>query len=68
MRLFGDVRVVTCFPGFTVSSGVKCGAQNPDEACKMARVAFEDVIVEPDNVAEDSWQRLHSHHDVWCGG
>merc|ERR1711862_224762 len=27
---------------------------NPDEACKMARTAFEDAIAELDNVAEDS--------------
>merc|ERR1712014_382453 len=26
----------------------------PDEACKMARTAFEDAIAELDNVAEDS--------------
>merc|ERR1711972_1316700 len=26
---------------------------NPDEACKMARTAFEDAIAELDNVAED---------------
>merc|ERR1711953_784115 len=26
--------------------------QNPDEACKMARTAFEDAIAELDNVAE----------------
>merc|ERR1712012_78185 len=30
--------------------------QNPDEACKMARVAFEDAIAELDNVAEDSYK------------
>merc|ERR1712139_466783 len=29
---------------------------NPDEACKMARTAFEDVIAELDNVAEDSYK------------
>merc|ERR1711920_870324 len=28
---------------------------NPDEACKMARTAFEDAIAELDNVAEDSY-------------
>ena len=28
--------------------------QIPDEACRMARVAFKDVIVEPDKVAKDS--------------
>merc|ERR1711862_502360 len=27
--------------------------QNPDEACKMARTAFEDAIAELDNVSED---------------
>jgi len=30
--------------------------QNPDEACKMARTAFEDAIAELDNVAEDSYK------------
>merc|ERR1712224_1138600 len=30
--------------------------QNPDEACKMARQAFEDAIAELDNVAEDSYK------------
>eukprot|EP00450_Noctiluca_scintillans_P000405 CAMPEP_0194503338 /NCGR_PEP_ID=MMETSP0253-20130528/28329_1 /TAXON_ID=2966 /ORGANISM="Noctiluca scintillans" /LENGTH=241 /DNA_ID=CAMNT_0039345615 /DNA_START=48 /DNA_END=773 /DNA_ORIENTATION=+ len=30
--------------------------QNPDEACKMARVAFEDAISELDDVAEDSYK------------
>merc|ERR1740121_2837843 len=30
--------------------------QNPDEACKMARLAFEDAIAELDNVAEDSYK------------
>merc|ERR1712007_145940 len=30
--------------------------QNPDEACKMARSAFEDAIAELDNVAEDSYK------------
>merc|ERR1712228_952767 len=29
---------------------------NPDEACKMARTAFEDAIAELDNVAEDSYR------------
>merc|ERR1712007_66633 len=29
---------------------------NPDEACKMARPAFEDAIAELDNVAEDSYK------------
>merc|ERR1712194_828256 len=29
---------------------------NPDEACKMARTAFEDAILELDNVAEDSYK------------
>merc|ERR1712207_97366 len=30
--------------------------QNPDEACKMARTAFEDAIAELGNVAEDSYK------------
>merc|ERR1712139_761750 len=30
--------------------------QNPDEACKMARTAFEDAIAELDNVQEDSYR------------
>merc|ERR1712119_168043 len=30
--------------------------QNPDEACKMARTAFEDAIAELDNVAQDSYK------------
>merc|ERR1712050_13051 len=30
--------------------------QNQDEACKMARTAFEDAIAELDNVAEDSYK------------
>merc|ERR1712190_93459 len=30
--------------------------QKPDEACKMARVAFEEAIAELDNVAEDSYK------------
>jgi len=29
---------------------------NPDEACKMARVAFEDAIAELDNVTEESYK------------
>merc|ERR1719446_1367343 len=29
---------------------------NPDEACKMARTAFEDAIAELDNVGEDSYK------------
>merc|ERR1711915_401449 len=29
---------------------------NPEEACKMARTAFEDSIAELDNVAEDSYK------------
>jgi len=29
---------------------------NPEEACKMARTAFEDAIAELDNVAEDSYK------------
>ena len=28
--------------------------QNPHEACKMARVAFEDAIADPDNEVEES--------------
>merc|ERR1712113_1266081 len=30
--------------------------QNMDEACKMARTAFEDAIAELDNVQEDSYK------------
>merc|ERR1711976_871011 len=30
--------------------------QKPDDACKMARQAFEDAIAELDNVAEDSYK------------
>merc|ERR1712032_93688 len=30
--------------------------QNPDDACKMARTAFEEAIAELDNVAEDSYK------------
>merc|ERR1719491_2869315 len=29
---------------------------NPDDACKMARTAFEDAIAELDNVSEDSYK------------
>merc|ERR1739845_142544 len=29
---------------------------SPDEACKMARTAFEDAIAELDNVSEDSYK------------
>merc|ERR1711862_214681 len=29
---------------------------NQEEACKMARTAFEDAIAELDNVAEDSYK------------
>merc|ERR1712224_869256 len=29
---------------------------NPDEACKMARTAFEEAIADLDNVAEDSYK------------
>merc|ERR1712085_111498 len=29
---------------------------NPEEACKMARTAFEDAIAELDNVQEDSYK------------
>merc|ERR1712232_663520 len=35
--------------------------QQPDEACKMARTAFEDAIAELDNVAEDSYKDS-THH------
>merc|ERR1712070_803856 len=30
--------------------------QNPDEACKMARIAFENAIAELDDVPEDSYR------------
>jgi len=30
--------------------------QSPEEACRMARTAFEDAIAELDNVAEDSYK------------
>merc|ERR1711957_823456 len=30
--------------------------ENPEEACKMARTAFEDAIAELDNVQEDSYK------------
>merc|ERR1711982_195399 len=30
--------------------------QKPDEACKMARSAFEEAIAELDNVSEDSYK------------
>merc|ERR1712226_321669 len=30
--------------------------ENPDEACKLARTAFEDAIAELDNVAEESYK------------
>ena len=30
--------------------------QNPEEACKMARTAFEDAIAELDSVTEDSYK------------
>ena len=29
---------------------------NPEEACKMARQAFEDAIAELDSVSEDSYK------------
>ena len=33
---------------------------NPEEACKMARQAFEDAIAELDSVSEDSYKvRYH---------
>merc|ERR1711874_967572 len=46
--------------------------QNPDEACKMARTAFEDAIAELDNVQEDSYkdstlimQLLRDNFTLW---
>merc|ERR1712046_19670 len=49
--------------------------QNPDEACKMARTAFEDAIAELDNVAEDSYkdstlimQLLRDNLTLWTSG
>merc|ERR1711957_780156 len=46
--------------------------QKPDDACKMARTAFEDAIAELDNVAEDSYkdstlimQRLRDNLTLW---
>merc|ERR1712185_883506 len=48
---------------------------NPDEACKMARTAFEDAIAELDNVAEDSYkdstlimQLLRDNLTLWTSG
>jgi len=45
---------------------------NPEEACKMARTAFEDAIAELDNVAEDSYkdstlimQLLRDNLTIW---
>jgi len=45
---------------------------NPEEACKMARTAFEDAIAELDNVAEDSYkdstlimQLLRDNRTLW---
>ena len=32
------------------------GLSNPEEACKMARTAFEDAIAELDNVSEESYK------------
>ena len=32
---------------------------NPEEACKMARQAFEDAIAELDSVSEDSYKVLY---------
>ena len=32
---------------------------NPEEACKMARQAFEDAIAELDSVSEDSYKVRH---------
>merc|ERR1712046_557415 len=47
----------------------------PDEACKMARTAFEDAIAELDNVAEDSYkdstlimQLLRDNLPLWTSG
>jgi len=47
----------------------------PDEACKMARTAFEDAIAELDNVAEDSYkdstlimQLLRDNLTLWTSG
>merc|ERR1711974_495573 len=33
----------------------------PEDACKMARTAFEDSIAELDNVAEDSYKKAILH-------
>merc|ERR1712178_12475 len=48
---------------------------NPDEACKMARTAFEDAIAELDNVSEDSYkdstlimQLLRDNLTLWTSG
>merc|ERR1712046_96635 len=48
---------------------------NPEEACKMARTAFEDAIAELDNVAEDSYkdstlimQLLRDNLTLWTSG
>merc|ERR1711959_789359 len=47
----------------------------PEEACKMARTAFEDAIAELDNVAEDSYkdstlimQLLRDNLTLWTSG
>ena len=36
---------------------------NPEEACKMARQAFEDAIAELDSVSEDSYK---VRHQLFC--
>merc|ERR1711977_181124 len=48
---------------------------NPDEACKMARTAFEDAIAELDNVSEESYkdstlimQLLRDNLTLWTSG
>merc|ERR1712043_24924 len=47
----------------------------PEDACKMARTAFEDAIAELDNVAEDSYkdstlivQLLRDNLTLWTSG
>ena len=39
---------------------------DPDEACKMARTAFEDAIAELDNVAEDFLQGFDFDHAAFA--
>merc|ERR1712241_352278 len=48
---------------------------NPDDACKLARTAFEDAIAELDNVAEESYkdstlimQLLRDNLTLWTSG